>query len=63
MNAAAPDILAEFDEEADRGVFRRKGKGKGGQGQAEALTSRRVRWQRGCERRDSNPQAPKDTRT
>ena len=29
VNAAAPDILAEFDKKQNKGVFRRKGQGKG----------------------------------
>ena len=29
VNAAAPEIFAEFDKKQNRGVFRRKGKGKG----------------------------------
>ncbi len=29
VNAAAPDILAEFDRKRTKGVFRRKGQGKG----------------------------------
>ena len=28
VNAAAPEILAEFDKKQNKGVFRRKGKGK-----------------------------------
>ncbi|HEY3723354.1 MAG TPA: hypothetical protein VGN59_08325 [Acidimicrobiia bacterium] len=29
INAAAPDILAEFDKKRSKGVFRRKGQNKG----------------------------------
>jgi hypothetical protein len=29
VNAAAPDIIAEFEKKRQRGVFRRKGKGGG----------------------------------
>ena len=29
VNAAAPDILAEFDKKKNKGVFRRKAQGKG----------------------------------
>jgi hypothetical protein len=32
VNAAAPEIFAEFEKKQHKGVFRRKGKGTGGKG-------------------------------
>ena len=64
VNAAAPEIFAEFDKEQEepRGVPPEGQRQE--QGQEEAL-SLAPGWvgQRGCERRDSNPQVPKNTRS